>query len=55
MIFINKRSTEETHLYYVFVYPTIDEDSMLYKVGSVNQLKKELRSQQRKYDVVKLW
>lgn len=59
MKFIDLRKPNMTHLYFVYVFAS-DSDtdkvpSILYRVGSVMELKRKLRDQHRKFDIVKVW
>lgn len=59
MKFTDLRKPNMAHLYYVYVFANeSDTDkvpSMLYRVGSVMELKRFLRAQHRKFDIVKVW
>ena len=59
MKFIDLRKPNMTHLYFVYVFAPDDSEnkvpSMLYRVGAVMDLKRFLRDQQRKFDIVKVW
>lgn len=59
MKFIDLRKPHMTHLYFVYVFASeSDTDkvpSMLYRVGAVMDLKRFLRDQHRKFDIVKVW
>lgn len=60
MKYIDLRKPNMTHLYFVYVFAPDDSDekstpSMLYRVGAVMDLKRFLRDQQRKFDIVKVW
>ena len=59
MKYIDQRKSHMTHLYFVYVFASeSDTDkvpSMLYRVGSVMALKRFLRDQHRKFDIVKVW
>ena len=58
MKFIDIRKPNMTHLYYVYVYDVEGKEkavAVLYRVGSIMELKRKLRDQHRKYDIVKVW
>lgn len=56
MKYIDQRKSSMTHLYFVYVFACDDDTpSMLYRVGSVMALKRFLRDQHRKFDIVKVW
>jgi hypothetical protein len=59
MRFIDLRKPRMTHLYFVYVFECEDggepRPSLLYRVGSVMDLKRKLRDRHRKYDIVKVW
>lgn len=59
MKYIDLRKPNMTHLYFVYVFAPDDSadkvPSMLYRVGAVMDLKRKLRDQHRKFDIVKVW
>lgn len=59
MRFIDLRKPRMTHLYFVYVFATDSgansTPSILYRVGAVMDLKRKLRDQHRKFDIVKVW
>ncbi len=58
MKFIDQRKSKATHLYYAYVYAKDNDETAatyLYRLGSVMEFKREMRDQQRKFDMVKVW
>lgn len=58
MQFIDLRKPNMTHMYYVYVHAAEGDEkavALLYRVGSIMELKRKLRDQKRKYDIVKVW
>lgn len=55
MEFNDHRKLGSTHLYYVYVFAKDDKPARLIKTGKLRYLLKQLRDQQRNYDVVKVW
>ena len=58
MTFYDLRKPNMAHLYYVYVYPLEEDEkapAVLYKLGSVMELKRKLSDQHRKFDIVKVW
>lgn len=58
MQFYDLRKPNMTHMYYVYVHAVegdVNSVAVLYRVGSIMELKRKLRAQHRKYDIVKVW
>lgn len=58
-MFYDLRKPREHHLYFVYVHGYSDGENEiapdLYRVGSLKEIKKQLRDQKRKFDVFKVW
>lgn len=60
MTFIDQRKPNMTHLYFVYVFEHYNDEgeycpAMLYRTGSIMELKRLLRDQRRKFDIVRVW
>ena len=58
MTFSDFRKPNQAHLYYVYVYPKDGDEkstAQLYRLGSIMEIKRKLRDQHRKFDIVKVW
>lgn len=61
MKYFDLRKPNNSHLYYIYVYPEEGKEgepgkpALLYRTASVKQIKKLMGSQHRKIDIAKVW